>query len=93
MKRRLISLLLVCFCALIVTSSGRATDQKITYEIYSNGSQACWNGGPPWPDGVLLGEWTRRCDGSYVGWGYQPYQEPACTYTVVTYDDCINPGG
>jgi hypothetical protein len=40
--------------------------------------------GPPMT-GILLGEWTRECDGAWIGWGDRPGHE--CTYYTLEYGD------
>ncbi|HEU4833876.1 MAG TPA: hypothetical protein VFS90_05660 [Pyrinomonadaceae bacterium] len=41
--------------------------------------------GPPIPEGELIGEWTRECDGTWIGWGTMPGS--ACSYYSLTYGD------
>ena len=37
--------------------------------------------------GMVVGEWTRACDGSMYGWGVQPYEPASCYSTAKTYGD------
>jgi hypothetical protein len=91
MKKKALLLATLVLSTLMLSPASHATGERITYEVYTNGSTQCWNGGPPWPYGVLVGEWTRECDGTYTGWGDQPYQYPICDFTVVTSESCGPP--
>jgi hypothetical protein len=38
--------------------------------------------------GIVCGEWTRHCDGSWDGWGHMPGQYSCCTYTYTIGETC-----
>lgn len=39
----------------------------------------------PWPpQGTIMGEWQRDCNGSLTGWGTRPYEYSSCYDTEVT---------
>jgi hypothetical protein len=38
--------------------------------------------------GVVCGEWTRRCDGSWDGWGHMPGQYSCCFYDMTIGETC-----
>lgn len=64
------------------TQKVKAIDIPRIYSVYAD---YCDFG--PWsPYGYLLGEWTRDCDNTYYGWGFER-GEP-CTYTTYVDLDC-----
>ena len=40
---------------------------------------------PPLPHGMVVGEWTRECDGYWHGWGSEPGD--SCTFYDLEYGD------
>jgi hypothetical protein len=40
------------------------------------------------PTGIVCGEWTRRCDGSWDGWGHMPGQYSCCTTYMTIGETC-----
>lgn len=57
------------------------------YKVYWNdyGNPWCDDFGPDIPHGILVGEWTRECDGYWDGWGGRPGED--CTTYTLTYGD------
>ena len=57
------------------------------YEVHYTVNYCCIVG-PSFPS--VEGEWTRSCDGSWTGWGWEPGHN--CTCTDVTYGPaCVGP--
>jgi hypothetical protein len=81
MRRLVLSFILVVatLFLLVPTQSVKALpDQEIYYTvIYS-----CHVGPPPDWYGTVVGEWTRMCNGSLIGWGMKPFGE-SCVDTIV----------
>ena len=78
-----IIVLLCLFTPMVVpTEKAKAVTAVRHYKVYH--TTPCIVG-PPIPEGELVGEWTRECDGTWIGWGSMP--GGACSYYSLTYGD------
>ena len=83
MIRKFSVALAVCGIALLIAFMPASEVQALpSHEIIYTVYYSCIVG-PPYTDPV--GEWTRGCNGSWSGWGWEPGHE--CTRTEVSYGD------
>jgi hypothetical protein len=67
-------------------------DTEERYDVYY--TDVCLVGPcRPNPPPELEGHWLLACDGSFTGWGWQPDEYPAFSYTVVTDGHSCDNGG
>ena len=74
--------------ALIVALVPAPRAEASFYVTYYTVTYVCICG--PGCYGLVVGQWTRSCDGSLSGWGVQPYDPDPCYSTSETYgDECV----
>lgn len=65
----------------------RADGYRVTYTVYRDCNTVECNLVSPPMGCVVVGEWTRECDGSWTGWGAKP-DDPCTYYEVGAFEQC-----
>lgn len=83
MLRKLIALTVLSLATLFVAmppQQVKAINAVRYYTVYND----CFS-----PAGIVVGEWTRDCNGEWYGWGDMPGAD-ACTRHVMTIGDACD---